>query len=409
MSAPTESSQISRDHSVVPGLQDPVPSETTATTGRNRGENQGDTTAPRELVTVEQLSAVAFVTGFRLDNRFIATDRRIDGPITTVKINFANFIEVIAKMAKVAFTNWQKLRDLVSADENQITTHIEAGCDQLAISSAYSLYNHLGIVTQTSAPTHANIYRNRAPQSRYKQLPAGICSLIQQFGITEPVEFYGNARFLHLWDNADNTTFGIPAGQVLNDNILSGFLNLLHKAGVNFSTVPARPPLRTVWDSLNVEAVDTGFSVHTTFPRNEYNLPIDTFLALAFRAVPTNYTDVIQEYAPRIDELPADPTVALINDSTAGVVALGTRTRGPDPLANQITVNRANFGPCNHLQNVTPPGVHYEDPGANAPVPRIHVFGRGDQTSAMCIKTVARGVTTHEIEHFAQCILRNGM
>lgn len=409
MSANNETSQLTRDQNSVPGRSETNSSTNAATTQPRRDNNQGDNAGVRDLVTSDRLDATSYVANFRLDNRFIATDRRIDGPITLVKVNFEQFANVISELLQTAFVNWPKLRDLVSADDNDVTNHITNGCNQLAISSVYSLYNHLAIVTQSSAPSQADRYRTRAPQSRYKQLPSGLRSLIQQFGITEPVEFFGNARFLHQWDHVNAATLGIPANGELNDNVLSGFLNLLHKAGVPFSSVPSRPPLRTVWDSLAVEPVDTGFSVHTTFPRNEYNLPIDTFLSLIFRTVPATYTTVIEEYSPRIGVLPHDPTTALINDETAGAVALGNRTHGPDPLANQISVNRAVVKPCNHLQKVTTSGVEYEDPTAANPVPRIHVFGRGNQTNAMCIKTVARGVTPYEISNFAQCLFRNGM
>lgn len=356
-----------------------------------------------------KMSASEYAATFRLDSRFLRVSKRPEEPIVKVLINFENIRTAIYDTLISSYMHWSELRDVISANANQIDQHITDGCKALSISAIYSLYNHLANVTQTHAPTLADRYKSRCQQNKYIELPSGLIALIQQFGITDSIECFGNCRFLHYWDKSNADTFGLPNTAKLDDGKLNGFIRELTRVGVELVIMPSRAPLRTPWDSLLVEGIDSqAYTATTTYPIHQYNLNIDIFLAIKFRTS-DHYESCIIEYAPRI--FPLGPN--LTNEATADDSNLTTnqkRTIDPAAASSAIAYTRQDpFRPCNHFQYVHNEGLQFDDPTSNTEAPKLHIFGRGNQDCAMGIKSVARGVTPDEVAMFFTHLFRTKM
>jgi hypothetical protein len=228
--------------------------------------------------------------------------------------------------------------------------------------------------------------------------------------MTASAQFYGNPRFLHLWDNEEAKTFGLPSTVSLNDAKLSGFLSILAKLNVAMVRLPSASPLRTVWDSLTVRTIDSAYHVDTTYPLSEYDLNRDVFLAIGFRNSLANYDLAIEAYHPRVQLLPKIITTAIVKDVTAQTTSVSTGKR-KTMTTGEIIVDRKQVAPMNHFQNITPTGVKFTDPASTPPNPEIYIFGSGgaDPNHAMGIKTVARGVNDFEVDGFYTHLFRFGM
>lgn len=356
--------------------------------------------------SVDVSGAKAYARSLQFDHRFATTNARLAGTIIQVKLNFAQFRERVEYMLTTAYLNWPSLRNLVAADAYAIDAYITKGCRELSISSVYSLYNHLRIVTSTVAPQLYPRYRTNPPQSRYRSLPVGLLTIVQQFGLSGSVEFWENPRFLHVWDKEHEKKFGLP-GNPLNDPFLTGFLTLLEKAGVKFTKMPSSPPVRSLWDSLTVDIKEDSFFVFTTYPIHEYDVPQDIFFACGFRPTQGTYESVISNYAPRIQAI-GDDNAGLI---TTKVTSAATPTAKAKTAAGICKVNYNDLYPMNSFQNVSRSGVVvYGDPAdPNSRTLDVYIFGRGNNKDNMNIRSIARGVYQFEVDNFFTALLRHGL
>jgi hypothetical protein len=306
----------------------------------------------------------------------------------------------------------------VNADRTRIDADIITGCFQLSFAFIYLLYGFLRRKTSRFHPSKYNLYRNRCFFDEKREVPEGLAYLVEQFGVSAPVEFFGNNRYIHVWNGEHADTFGIARGGAVpnfDEDALHGFLQSLRSSGVPFRSADSRAPARTVWDSLLVVDVPgSGLTFETTFPAQEYDLPRDLFLAYGCNRATGEDDRAIQRYYPRLGAVNEDARTAMLADNNAD------NPFAPRPgqakavtVANDAPATVDATHPSGHIPRVHETGIISRITGVNPGPPIVTnydyhglAYGRGPDLSAMSIMSVGRGLSPFEIDGYFRNLFR---
>lgn len=353
---------------------------------------------------------------FRLNPRFVTTTSITARPLVSVPINMMALCAQVQILLHGAYVQWSKLRALYSGNQDQITTSIEEGCDELAKAFVLMIYNHLRYKCSVHDSQNQGIYRNRCYLDSYYELPSGIATLVELFGFARPDQNHFNETYLHRWDHEHHgeNEFGLNTAR-LNSHLLDGFMAQLINAGVPVRRVDKYCAPRNLWDSLLVIDRTGGHDVFTTYTNTNYVLPKDVFYAIGLCGASSLIANrSIQFYPPRLSIHAVQRTTAAIKQS-APDEATDAENNAMDVINVNAHADDAALRVCGTLINMHITGTQRVQTGVNinnnnAPVyeERIFLYGRGGAQQAMTIDCVARGVTNEEVLGFYRALFRHG-
>ena len=81
--------------------------------------------------------------------------------------------------------------------------------EQLATATALLLYSHLRSQTGKFRCEHFHRYSKRFIDGYDEDFPLDLLYIIQQFGISQQVEWYKNNSYFHIWDMENADTYGL--------------------------------------------------------------------------------------------------------------------------------------------------------------------------------------------------------
>jgi hypothetical protein len=333
-------------------------------------------------------------------------------------VNFRELFVKLSGLYKSSYVNWEPLRNSLLGRVNDVTQWIQDGCEQLAHATILILYSHFRNVAGKHDFVNADIYAKRCNFDYRTNLPSGCIYIIHNFGMLLTDEVWKNPRVIHTWDKKDEKQYGIPvATHQFNSETLDSFLRTLVDQKVPFDRLAVSVPPRSAWDSLliieNEDYVDssgtsTDYTVFTTLPKVNYNLPRDIFLAIGLLGatiVDPDQTVAIEPYAPRIQAVKKDE----LNKAVYGSDTDGTKTttRARRKSFNSITkIDENKVLPNIPFQYMTPHGI--EVPSKDTTKAKVWIYGRGSEDDIIPISSVGRCVDISEVQEYFRHLLRAG-
>lgn len=313
-----------------------------------------------------------------------------------IRINLEALQVKFSRILHYGYDWWLKYSyDSDFSDAGFVLDEYDRSIDGLAASMALTVREQLRtswMMTDFNEFVETKSY----PHLLYEELPAGVCFLIEQFGLAESSDTHMLPRLLHRWDGSE----------LVEDNSLLVYdlLRQIKDAGVKFRRVNMdRHKSRTLWDSIAVKADLNGhfFDAYTTFSSSNYNLPRDAYLAILLCGESSMEPKrSVEFYAPRLARYNRQRVLDDVKKHEPGEAT--ALERNAMPASNQcprghLRVNGSMEGM--HITGVQSDGDSQES---------IWIYGRGGAGSAMMLNSVARGVTEHECSGFCKALLRHG-
>jgi len=386
----------------------------------------------------ENPSMKEFLANLRYNYYYLTIAAHPDEDIVPVPVNLDGFRTCLLALFTDAYRNWDKLAEIIPFTVLIRNEHyVRDMCRLLATATTFLLYSLLRSKTNKFYSAKYNRFSKRCTFDYNTEMPSGICYLVEQFGISLSVEEHRNNRYFHLWDSENNDTFGVPANiyTEFDSSRLSGFLQLLQKAGVHMTRLDIHGPARTLWDStavLDEGATGTSRSVFTTFDQKYYTLLRDVFLGIPFchgfkgadpcigryypiaSAISDRKVLLALNAVPASDEEVADPSTPRVSRKRRKV-ASAKKSESSLPASLPTDIATSGF-----LQNVSSTGITYRVKSTSTSVisgrtvsthtydHEAVILGRGDADDALIRMRVGQGVTNNHVTAFFNNLFRGG-
>jgi len=360
----------------------------------------------------DKTTLTKFLHDMSIDARFSIECMKPSRPLYWVNVSFSKLRLRLATLITEAFISWDKLRESLLSRVQHVDTYITNSSGHLATATVMLLYSHLRVITGKFDITNVH-YRSRCTLDAHTEIPSGLIEIIHCFGVALVQEVWNNPMIIHAWDHADAGTFGIPPANVLNHQMLTGFLTILKKCGVPFARLKKDQMYRSCWNSLLVTSSDNheSFDVMTTIPNNDnFSFPRDVFLAIGIcgvTSIPCGTTNPIGFYGPRGESTKEQVLANNIYNAAPDPDSTSQPKKRARTAKYDSTIDLKNTETCLPFPHMHISGIHLHDADPNNA--RAFVYGRGDHDSVMLINSVARGVTKYEVSEFYRLLFRHGM
>lgn len=326
--------------------------------------------------------------------------------IVRVGVNLEALRERFIEILRRSFVHACDLSNLYAGGDRGSQDCIDRGIEELSSLTVLLVYEYLRWNYRMFGEGSSEvIYDKPGPFPLEKSLPSGLCTLVEQFGYAESVEVHGNPRFLHVWDGEQKEGFGLAPEHSLDESVLHGFLQRLQLMNIPFRNVKkcGSRTKRTLWDSLVVEHLGNHtYSVSTSYPNENYNLPQDCFAAIFICGQSQLEAGTsVAFYAPRLsrfcgsvvslqDIQSHEPTEATDAErDSMPAIALGDR-------ATKVRVNGA-------LQGVHLTGIQKRDDGDS-----VWMYGRGGIDDVQKMSKLSSPIRADQHWNACRDLLRKG-
>ena len=322
-------------------------------------------------------------------NTFFATAR---SPIITIPVNMAAMQKKFVHIFRKGYTGWIELLSPDDDDDDVdigLVQEFEEGINELAWIMVETLLEVLQWNAMRYAPELVSRHEHiSSPYHLQRELPCGICFLIEQFGFAQTKEIYGNPAYLHCWD-------GQPFETRQNSWHLETLLGKIRRKGVPFRQIKTDSTTRSLWDSLLVkDATGHGlmYNVYSTFPSQNYELPRDAFLAILLCGESSlEENQSVSFYACRMTRYDRQSVVQHVRSNRTDLD--GTS------VEKEVYVN-------GNLSGFHPTGVQQHQDSTQSE--SIWILGRGGIEQVLTLNCVARDVSDLVLRRFCQSLLRVG-
>ena len=297
-----------------------------------------------------------------------------------------------------------ELSNLYTGGDQGAQVGIQGGIDAVSSLTVLLVYEYLRLGYGKFGDGHYT--HSKLPPGPFtleKSIPAGLCTLVEQFGYAEAKDVYGNPRYLHVWDGEYGETFGLkPDYAAVDEAVLHGFLKRLRMLHVPFRCIQnSNFTTRTLWDSLLIEATGNDaftFMVSMTHPRSNYKFPEDIYTAIILCG-PSHLRkgSCVAFYAPRLSRF--DHSKAVNDAKSHELVEASDDEMAAMPsihIADGLTEELLRVN--GHLRGFHLSGVH--KPHSDS-VPTIWIYGRGNIEDTLTISELIQPIRT--IHHYDVC------